>query len=213
MSYLNDRESIRLYKALQKSGLLGTICPRCGGKMREEEAENALSRYHDIYICSECGLEEACDGLAELKLPSAWYIAEILKKADSYLDEAEEDSPFHTLPIFCMAMVTDENIDDIMTTALEGGISYWCSKAETVGPYLGEYASDQISRGGMLLLHDSEEPKIYELTLDKFLKGLRLYLKDFPCLVTEDGLDTGDIDAEGADCIVQLSLFGEVVYG
>ena len=172
MSYLNDRGFIRLYKALQKSGLLGTICPRCGGKMREEEAENALSRYHDIYICSECGLEEAVGGLAESKLPSAWHLAEVLKKADSFLDEedeGDEDYPFHTLPIFCTAIVTDEDINDIMTTALEGGISYWCSKAETVGPYLGKYASDQISQGGALLLHDSEESKIYELTLDKFL--------------------------------------------
>ncbi len=44
----------------------------------------------------------------------------------------------------------NECIDDIMATALEGGITYWCDDAEVVGDYLGEYASEQISRGGTL---------------------------------------------------------------
>ena len=55
--------------------------------------------------------------------------------------------------------VTQEDVDDIVTTALEGGINYWCRKAEVVGDYLGEYASEQIGRGGMLKLYDSEGDK------------------------------------------------------
>ena len=43
-------------------------------------------------------------------------------------------------------VVTQEDIDDIMAGALEGGINYWCGEAEVVGNYLGEYASEQISR-------------------------------------------------------------------
>ena len=43
-----------------------------------------------------------------------------------------------------------------MATALDGGITYWCNKAEVIGGYLGEYASDQISRGGKLKLYDYE---------------------------------------------------------
>ena len=53
--------------------------------------------------------------------------------------------------------VRNEDIDDIMVSALEGGINYWCRKAEVKGGYLGEYASDQISRGGELILHDTED--------------------------------------------------------
>ena len=71
-------------------------------------------------------------------------------------------------------IVTQEDIDDIMAGALEGGINYWCGKAEVVGDYLGEYASEQISRGGQLLLHDIEEDKTYTLDKEKFLKGLTL---------------------------------------
>lgn len=52
--------------------------------------------------------------------------------------------------------LTQQDIDDIMVAALEGGINYWCRKAEAVGGYLGECASDQISRGGSLILYDAE---------------------------------------------------------
>ncbi len=36
--------------------------------------------------------------------------------------------------------VSNKDIDDIVCTALEGGISYWCSSAEVEGEYLGEFA-------------------------------------------------------------------------
>ena len=113
--------------------------------------------------------------------------------------------------------VTQEDIDDIMCAALEGGICYWCCKAEVVGEYLGEYASEQISRGGTLKLHDSEEDEVYELTRDKLLKGIKLaygggYFAEYEWC---DGfvLDCCQIDAEVADAIVQLALFDDVIYG
>ena len=113
--------------------------------------------------------------------------------------------------------VTQEDIDDIMCSALEGGITYWCRKAKVVGEYLGEYASEQISRGGTLKLYDAEEDEVYELTLEKLLEGIKLavdgnYYDDYDWC---DGktIDTCQVDAEVADCIVQLALFGEIVFG
>ena len=35
-------------------------------------------------------------------------------------------------------LVTDEDIDDIMVSALEGGINHWCAEAKVQGEYLGE---------------------------------------------------------------------------
>lgn len=70
-------------------------------------------------------------------------------------------------------VATQEDIDDIMAGALEGGINYWCGEAEVVGNYLGEYASEQISRGGQLILHDIEENETYTLDREKFVKGLK----------------------------------------
>ena len=115
--------------------------------------------------------------------------------------------------------VTDEDIDDIMASALEGGINYWCSKARVEGEYLGEFASDQISRGGELKLYDWEEEAVHTLTKEKFIEGLRLYLKDeeaAACVYIENGnagVDPGLIDGPAADCIIQYAIFGELVYG
>ena len=106
--------------------------------------------------------------------------------------------------------LSQQDIDDIMAVALDGGICYWCRKAEVVGEYLGEYASDQISRGGALILHDAESAQTWELTLEKFLKGVKLYFEQGCHVQVEDNaIDTCDIDANDADCIVQFSVFGE----
>ena len=75
----------------------------------------------------------------------------------------------HSVSVAINFVVSDEDIDDIMSAALDGGITYWCGKAEVVGEYLGEYASEQISHGGMLKLYDIEDDSVSELTLDKFL--------------------------------------------
>ena len=110
--------------------------------------------------------------------------------------------------------LTQQDVDDIMVAALEGGINYWCREAEVVGEYLGKCASDQISRGGSLILHDSESSDKWELTLEKFLNGVKLYFEDGCHVQVEDNrIDAGDIDAGDADCIIQFALFGEVVFG
>lgn len=117
--------------------------------------------------------------------------------------------------------VSNEDIDAIMSAALEDGVTYWCDKTEVVGDYLGGYASNQISRGGALKFYDSESNEVYELTKEKLLSGLKLFLntpsifqrvvylnrKDKLCL------ERGEIDSADADEIVQYALFGEVVYG
>lgn len=107
-------------------------------------------------------------------------------------------------------LVTDEDIDDIMVSALEGGINHWCAEAKVQGEYLGEFASDQISRGGTLLLYDVEERKYEELTKEKFLAGMKRYLEhpiyeDTIYPGTHEGrylLDCTLIDAPVSDMII-----------
>ena len=108
--------------------------------------------------------------------------------------------------------LTQQDVDDIMSTALDS-IDYWCRKAKVVGEYLGEYASDQISRGGSLILYDAESSDKWELTLEKFLNGVKLYFEDGCHVHVEDGcIDACDIDGNDADCIVQFALFEKVVF-
>jgi len=142
---------------------------------------------------------------------------EILRQSALQKKDAEENEDFAKLQPLMVAFtvkVTTEDIDDIMCAALEGGINHWCSKVEVVGEYLGTYAHEQIPKGGSLLLHDSDD-KQHELTRDKFMKGLRLFLSGYSNLVSveDNRIDPGDFNACYADMVVQLALFGEVVYG
>lgn len=111
--------------------------------------------------------------------------------------------------------ITQQDIDNLMCTALESGINYWCREAKVVGEFLGEYGSEQISRGGSLLLRDAETDERWELTLEKFLKGIELYIKENGRVMIEDFklMDYGELDAGDADCIVQYALFGKLVFG
>lgn len=114
--------------------------------------------------------------------------------------------------------LTEEDVDDIMVSALEGGITYWADKAVVVGDYLGEYASEQISRGGTLRIHteepfDEADTEWYELDIEKFKKGVSLWLANGGASCIEGGeLDVCMVDALAADSIIQYALFGEVIY-
>ena len=117
-----------------------------------------------------------------------------------------------------MVKLTNENIDDILTSALEGGVTAeWCCNVKVIGEYLGEYASEQISRGGQLLFSMWDPTEADEtLTKEDFLEGFRKWYEeggDWYNAVSEDGVDTGNIDAGRADAILQYALFGEIVYG
>lgn len=106
----------------------------------------------------------------------------------------------------CYAM---QVIDDLMTTALEGGINYWCCKAEVIeSDYYGEYASDQISRGGSLRLYDAETDDTWVLNLDKLVHGIIRAGQEGYVLS-----DLEDADAADADAIVQCGLFDDIVFG
>lgn len=113
--------------------------------------------------------------------------------------------------------VTAEDIDDIMCTALEGGITDWCGRAKVVGEYLGEYGHEQIARGSTLLLYDMVEDEEYKLTREDLLNGIKLayeqgYYEDYEWC-NGRCIDTCSVDADVADVIIQMAIFEEVIYG
>lgn len=179
-------------------------CPRCGkNKMNINVHRNALSRRANIYICSDCGTDEA------------------LEEFDGYTQDISDWWIFKScfdVTLTRNVVMTDENIDDIMVIALEGGINYWCAEAEVVEEvYYGEFASEQISRGGSLRLYDAEEDEVYILTKEKFVLGFQLAYKNGYANSNDwidDGfVETGNIDAVAADVIVQCAIFEDVIYG
>jgi hypothetical protein len=109
-------------------------------------------------------------------------------------------------------IVTEEDVDNIMVGAIEGGINHWAyvQRGFTDKPKevpLSQWCTKVLLEGGTIVLEDVEDPsETWELTLSKFLVGLQRNIK-----VHNNDFDT--YDAEDYDRIIQYALFGEIVYG
>lgn len=68
-----DKEVIKEYKKRQLDDI-HMLCPRCGeDKMRTPVHYNCLSRQTDIYVCEECGVEEAIYAMKGVELPIEYW--------------------------------------------------------------------------------------------------------------------------------------------
>lgn len=89
---MNERIQKRLadLKARQQAGE-NLPCPRCGRKtMKESVCTNALSRHADIFICDQCGTDEAMLDFMRNPLPiEDW--ACVQKQFDGYLPDTIEE--------------------------------------------------------------------------------------------------------------------------
>ena len=115
--------------------------------------------------------------------------------------------------------VTDQDIDDIVCTAFEGGINYWCGYVEPVGDLLGDYEHEQIAKDGYLYLYDIEDDEEkWILTKSRLLNGIRMYINNsminaYPIILYGNGIDTSEVDSNIADMIIQFALFEDIIYG
>jgi hypothetical protein len=167
-------------------------------------------------------VQEVLTGLKSLK--DAGTVAgmiknSVLEQAIKHYEKLQQESKIDRVQVVLQIIITQEDIDGIMVSALEGGINYWCRKVDVDGKYLGEYASEQIGRVGTLILHDMEEDRNELLTKEKLLQGIRMYAElpkhgdIFEVIDHELHIDCGMVDAEVADAIVQYAIFSEIFYG
>jgi len=128
-----------------------------------------------------------------------------------------------------------QDLNDLICSALEGGINYWVRKAviklDADKNYFGvapedqdkvEYASDVVGYGGTLVLFNMESDddgtdktpieykKTWDLTQEKLLEGIKKHCVNRN-IVLKDLLDNHD--ADDADAVVQYAIFGEIVFG
>ena len=110
----------------------------------------------------------------------------------------------------------EEDIENIVVTALEGGIDYWASLetepwfAEGQGP-VSVQAVRQLLSGQSIRFCDAEDMTTgddWVLTLDKLLAGIKQGLES-----EARNLSDIEFDAANADCIIQYALFGKLVFG
>lgn len=118
---------------------------------------------------------------------------------------------------------TDDDLENIMITALEGGIGYWAclDNSEVEPPEWGdwskqpadmptsEYAWKILKDGGTLHFLDEEDDGA-ECFMDMatLFNGIGLAIKN-----GDWGGDMDTLDALVADCIIQYAIFGSVIYG
>jgi hypothetical protein len=118
--------------------------------------------------------------------------------------------------------ITDENVDDVMTTAAYGGITYWADE-----PTAEDFAAAKPGEHTIRVDDEGWNAKVYHLSPAKIRQAIvevaegkhtnstvAGYVQQaFRDWNAEDGIDCGEIDADAADCIVQVACFGKVVYG
>ena len=103
------------------------------------------------------------------------------------------------------------HIDCILCGALEGGSNYWIEKVSAVNnDYKGkEFASEVISAGGKLLIKTMDDEEPLELTRTKMSAAIKKYCKEHD-MTPDELLHYGDAGTD--DNVLQLALFGELVY-
>lgn len=112
-----------------------------------------------------------------------------------------------------MPKISNQQIADLMVTALEGGSNYWIDRVEpryTCHHDYSEpqnYGPDMVERA--LFAEDDDTP--YLLNDEAIQNGLRL----MPTLCPHHWADVvnDNVDADTADVFLQLCVFGELVYG
>jgi hypothetical protein len=112
--------------------------------------------------------------------------------------------------------LTRQFIDDLLVTAFEGGINYWCSKVypvDNIFPEGAVYTSDCLSRGRHIVIveesdEDGNQGKNHILTLDNLLFGIKCFMN-----MPNANNIFDDYDAWDADTIVQFAIFGDIIYG
>ncbi len=111
--------------------------------------------------------------------------------------------------------ITDENVADIYETACYGSIDYWCNEAsiDTENRTMTFIEDDQDNTEHMITYERLAETVARLYQDDTIIADyIREYITDSFDKSDVEGMDLCYIDAEAADCIVQLAIFNKLVY-
>lgn len=119
--------------------------------------------------------------------------------------------------------LTPEDIEDIVSTALCGGIGYWACLDNTQPEFdnmsddgcIDTWVAKILMEGGTVRFFDEEDESVYGLTLEMLLNGIKLYVElgfdKYDCF-TGNKVDLYNCDATVADAVFQLAIFNDIVY-
>lgn len=110
--------------------------------------------------------------------------------------------------------ISEQDLEDLVITAFEGGINYWCGSVEIVDEttYSGMLASEVLAKhGGELILNDCESDDHWSLTRDNLLKAIPAVMTHFGYGTVREIIDEHDVEV--ADVLIQYALFDKIVFG
>ena len=121
-----------------------------------------------------------------------------------------------------LSTLTDQNVDDMIETG-SGDIGYWASRATWQEKSLATedqvciFASDDGDDRTVHYLSRDDIRKAYVALLDADQqhvgKAVHGYFIDSWRDRDDNGIDTGFIDGDAGDCLLQLAALGEITYG
>lgn len=176
-----------------------------------------LTKKGDIVVCYHDNTARSVDQVTEIikttreELKTEW--AEYSKTHSADIEIAG-DGMFY-VEYRQMVSLGEQDIDAIMREALRG-INAWCSDVEIVkDKKAGGLAYKQIAHGGALMLRDGCTRVTHELTIEKFLTGVKLWLEhgcDCDNAVQNGVIHTDCVNEYRADEIIQFAIFGDIEY-
>lgn len=111
---------------------------------------------------------------------------------------------------------------DILTTAVEGGINYWAE----VSDYTWDFDNPGVAFVRVYCIEDDDltPPEGVPVDIEKIAKAIaRILDPQIPTDLSATNVkmirdaskenDAGDVDADLADCIMQVAVLGDVIYG
>lgn len=120
--------------------------------------------------------------------------------------------------------LTDEQLENVFVTALEGGSNYWYYLPDVTVDCLETYLTPERSElyqniliavrdGAILGINDAEDigESLGVISTQSIKKGLEIAQRDYPERIQE--VTDEDYDAETADVLFQLIVLGEVTFG
>lgn len=115
--------------------------------------------------------------------------------------------------------ISEERVQDILTSAFEGGSNYWYMIDKFIYPEGQTKESLGITfqhvelpfKGGALMISSDGDMPVAKLDLDAITKGLQILAEKYP-LHWADIINHND-DADTGDALLQCALFGEIIFG
>jgi hypothetical protein len=119
----------------------------------------------------------------------------------------------------------EQFLSDVMTTAVEGGINYWASVSDyrwdapfdQQGVTVYDHSGDELPPEGKRVTPEDIASAISKMRANKdglfaWAHRSESYWVQFWLADRTNGED-GDYDAGIADCILQVAVFGDVIFG